>query len=129
MILDVGCGSGLSGEILSSIDPSEGGPHIWVGMDISASMLDIALREFEEGWKGGVSVLSEERSAEDDDQWCCYQSWIWSWYLGRRSGNQKCEVVFGVDSRWVCGGGQWWGYHWGSERYGRGGCVGCEEKT
>merc|ERR1711977_646089 len=39
MILDVGCGSGLSGEILSSIDPSEGGPHIWVGMDISASML------------------------------------------------------------------------------------------
>merc|ERR1719262_736899 len=44
MILDVGCGSGLSGEILSSIDPSEGGPHIWVGMDISASMLDIALQ-------------------------------------------------------------------------------------
>jgi 18S rRNA (guanine1575-N7)-methyltransferase len=49
MILDVGCGSGLSGEILSSIDPSQGGPHIWVGMDISASMLDIALQRDVEG--------------------------------------------------------------------------------
>lgn len=37
-ILDIGCGSGLSGEILS-----EDG-HIWVGMDISPSMLDIALQ-------------------------------------------------------------------------------------
>ncbi|OAP54885.1 hypothetical protein AYL99_10585 [Fonsecaea erecta] len=44
LILDVGCGSGLSGEILSE----EG--HIWVGMDISPSMLDIALqRETVEG--------------------------------------------------------------------------------
>ncbi|KAK9468654.1 S-adenosyl-L-methionine-dependent methyltransferase [Lipomyces arxii] len=37
-ILDVGCGSGLSGEILSQ----EGG-HVWVGMDISLSMLSVAL--------------------------------------------------------------------------------------
>jgi 18S rRNA (guanine1575-N7)-methyltransferase len=37
LILDIGCGSGLSGEILSS----DG--HLWVGMDISASMLAIAL--------------------------------------------------------------------------------------
>ncbi|KAJ9606418.1 18S rRNA (guanine1575-N7)-methyltransferase [Cladophialophora chaetospira] len=43
-ILDIGCGSGLSGEILSE----EG--HFWVGMDISPSMLDIALqREDVEG--------------------------------------------------------------------------------
>jgi 18S rRNA (guanine1575-N7)-methyltransferase len=49
VILDVGCGSGLSGEILSSIDPSEGGPHVWVGMDISASMLDVALQRDVEG--------------------------------------------------------------------------------
>ncbi|PQE30986.1 hypothetical protein CJF32_00006026 [Rutstroemia sp. NJR-2017a WRK4] len=48
-ILDVGCGSGLSGEILSSVPPDEGGPHIWVGMDISASMLDIALQRDVEG--------------------------------------------------------------------------------
>ncbi|KAI6084554.1 S-adenosyl-L-methionine-dependent methyltransferase [Hypoxylon rubiginosum] len=48
-ILDVGCGSGLSGEILSSIPPDEGGPHEWVGMDVSASMLDVALQRDVEG--------------------------------------------------------------------------------
>jgi 18S rRNA (guanine1575-N7)-methyltransferase len=48
-ILDVGCGSGLSGEILSSIPESEGGPHTWVGMDISPSMLDVALQRDVEG--------------------------------------------------------------------------------
>lgn len=42
-ILDVGCGSGLSGEILTSED------HVWVGMDVSASMLDIALQRDVEG--------------------------------------------------------------------------------
>jgi 18S rRNA (guanine1575-N7)-methyltransferase len=48
-ILDIGCGSGLSGEILSSVPEDEGGPHVWVGMDISASMLDIALQRDVEG--------------------------------------------------------------------------------
>lgn len=36
-ILDIGCGSGLSGEILTE----EG--HVWIGMDISAAMLGTAL--------------------------------------------------------------------------------------
>ena len=49
LILDVGCGSGLSGEILSSVAPEEGGPHTWVGMDVSPSMLDIALQRDVEG--------------------------------------------------------------------------------
>lgn len=49
MVLDIGCGSGLSGEILSAVESSEGGPHIWVGMDISASMLDVALQRDVEG--------------------------------------------------------------------------------
>jgi 18S rRNA (guanine1575-N7)-methyltransferase len=49
LILDVGCGSGLSGEILSEVEPSEGGPHTWVGMDVSPSMLDIALQRDVEG--------------------------------------------------------------------------------
>ncbi len=49
LILDVGCGSGLSGEILSSVPADSGGPHTWVGMDISASMLDVALRRDVEG--------------------------------------------------------------------------------
>ena len=48
-ILDIGCGSGLSGEILSSVPTSEGGPHIWIGMDIAASMLDVALQRDVEG--------------------------------------------------------------------------------
>ncbi|KAL8651890.1 MAG: hypothetical protein Q9226_004503 [Calogaya cf. arnoldii] len=49
LIMDIGCGSGLSGEILSSVSAVDGGPHIWVGMDISASMLDIALQKDVEG--------------------------------------------------------------------------------
>ena len=42
-ILDIGCGSGLSGEILSQDD------HTWIGLDISPSMLDIALQREVEG--------------------------------------------------------------------------------
>lgn len=49
LILDVGCGSGLSGEILSGVDPEDGGPHVWVGMDVSPSMLDVALSRDVEG--------------------------------------------------------------------------------
>ncbi|KAH7062452.1 williams Beuren syndrome chromosome region 22 protein-like protein [Macrophomina phaseolina] len=44
-ILDVGCGSGLSGQILTTNDPS----HTWIGMDISASMLGVALEREVEG--------------------------------------------------------------------------------
>lgn len=36
MILDIGCGSGLSGELLSKHG------HMWIGTDISASMLNVA---------------------------------------------------------------------------------------
>jgi len=43
MILDLGCGSGLSGEVLT-----EHG-HIWMGFDISESMLDVALEREVEG--------------------------------------------------------------------------------
>jgi len=49
LILDIGCGSGLSGEILSEADMDEGGPHAWVGMDISASMLTQALERDVDG--------------------------------------------------------------------------------
>jgi 18S rRNA (guanine1575-N7)-methyltransferase len=49
LILDIGSGSGLSGTILSSTLPEEGGPHTWIGMDISASMLAVALEREVEG--------------------------------------------------------------------------------
>jgi SAM-dependent methyltransferase len=37
LLLDIGCGSGLSGEALT-----EAG-HAWLGLDISAAMLDVAV--------------------------------------------------------------------------------------
>lgn len=49
LVLDVGCGSGLSGEIISSVAVDEGGPHTWIGFDIAPSMLDIALQQDVEG--------------------------------------------------------------------------------
>ncbi|KAK9659898.1 18S rRNA (guanine1575-N7)-methyltransferase [Basidiobolus ranarum] len=42
-LLDIGCGSGLSGEILDE----EG--HVWIGFDIAPAMLDIALEREVEG--------------------------------------------------------------------------------
>jgi len=42
-LLDIGCGSGLSGEVL------EDNGHVWVGVDISPSMLNIAVDREVEG--------------------------------------------------------------------------------
>ncbi|MBO8631225.1 class I SAM-dependent methyltransferase, partial [Staphylococcus aureus] len=42
-LLDIGCGSGLSGDYISE----EG--HYWVGIDISPAMLDAALDRDTEG--------------------------------------------------------------------------------
>lgn len=36
-LLDIGCGSGLSGEVITD------GGHLWIGMDISKAMLDVAV--------------------------------------------------------------------------------------
>lgn len=49
LILDLGCGSGLSGDILSSVPSDEGGPHTWIGLDISSSMLGQALERDTDG--------------------------------------------------------------------------------
>jgi 18S rRNA (guanine1575-N7)-methyltransferase len=43
LILDIGCGSGISGSVLSE------NRHIWVGMDISRNMLNIARKNESEG--------------------------------------------------------------------------------
>ena len=43
LLLDIGCGSGLSGEIITEAE------HEWVGLDISPSMLEVALERECEG--------------------------------------------------------------------------------
>jgi len=43
LILDIGCGSGLSGEMLSEYE------HMWVGMDISEHMLNVAVSKKVDG--------------------------------------------------------------------------------
>lgn len=42
-LLDIGCGSGLSGSVL------EDQGHIWVGMDIATAMLNVAVEREVEG--------------------------------------------------------------------------------
>lgn len=53
-LLDIGCGSGLSGDALSDSD------HKWVGIDISKSMLDVSLERGVEGdlflWDAGHGI-------------------------------------------------------------------------
>ena len=81
-LLDVGCGSGLSGRVLSSAG------HVWVGCDISQSMLQVAVDEGNsiEELEGTVDVLTKDmgqglafRSGMFDGavsisalQWLCY---------------------------------------------------------
>jgi 18S rRNA (guanine1575-N7)-methyltransferase len=63
-ILDLGCGSGLSGEILSQ------NGHTWVGMDISPSMLDIALqRQQQSSYRnnGHANGMNEDESDDNDE--------------------------------------------------------------
>ncbi|KAJ8984136.1 hypothetical protein NQ317_017786 [Molorchus minor] len=57
-LLDIGCGSGLSGSVLSD----EG--HSWIGMDISTAMLDVALeREVDGTFDGAIGISAL--------QWLC----------------------------------------------------------
>lgn len=47
-LLDIGCGSGLSGQVLTDLG------HTWTGVDVSPSMLDVAQRE---GCAGDLAVV------------------------------------------------------------------------
>lgn len=51
LLLDIGCGSGLSGEALTDAG------HAWVGTDISAAMLDVAREREVCGCCGWMGVL------------------------------------------------------------------------
>lgn len=73
MLLDIGCGSGLSGEILDE----EG--YIWVGMDISPSMLEVALDREVEGdlflHDIGQGLGFRPGSFDGAIRWVVYLSW------------------------------------------------------
>ena len=62
-VLDVGCGSGLSGKVL------EERGHVWVGCDVSRDMLEVANERIErkrEMTMGGGSDSDEDDSDDDD---------------------------------------------------------------
>lgn len=63
-ILDVGCGSGLSGQVL------EEQGHVWVGCDVSRDMLQVARERiedsFEENNNGGDMNEGSDDEGEED---------------------------------------------------------------
>ena len=59
-ILDVGCGSGLSGEVL------EQAGYFWLGCDVSRDMLLVATERIQEDLEGNGSNEMEEDSDDDD---------------------------------------------------------------
>ncbi|VEU38468.1 unnamed protein product [Pseudo-nitzschia multistriata] len=64
LVLDIGCGSGLSGEVL------EEQGHVWVGCDVSRDMLQVAHERMEDSYKvkdDGDSGMSDNSDDEDDD--------------------------------------------------------------
>ncbi len=67
-ILDIGCGTCLSGSILSSLPPSAGGPHTWVGMDISSAMLSAALERNNTDTNAGGSNDHSNNDGDDKVQ-------------------------------------------------------------
>ncbi len=72
-ILDVGCGSGLSGKVL------EEQGHVWLGCDVSRDMLDVANERIERKREGVVNgarkkqgndgnmMVGDEKMQEDSD--------------------------------------------------------------
>ena len=68
LILDVGCGSGLSGQVL------EEKGHVWVGCDVSRDMLDVAnerqqaRREKEQKMEEDGANMKEEDDSDDEEE-------------------------------------------------------------
>lgn len=61
-LLDIGCGSGLSGEILDE----EG--YVWAGVDIAPSMLGKSIHRYTRPWKcdSRLSEVALEREVTGD---------------------------------------------------------------
>mmetsp|Transcript_8552 Transcript_8552/g.12205 ORF Transcript_8552/g.12205 Transcript_8552/m.12205 type:complete len:101 (+) Transcript_8552:94-396(+) len=66
LVLDIGCGSGLSGKVL------EEKGHVWIGCDVSRDMLDVANERIERKRKkenndmGGMDSEDEEESEDEE---------------------------------------------------------------
>jgi len=57
-ILDVGCGSGLSGKVL------EEQGHVWLGCDVSRDMLDVANERIERKREGVINNARKKQAAD-----------------------------------------------------------------
>ncbi|KAL7428109.1 hypothetical protein ACHAXH_000756 [Discostella pseudostelligera] len=62
LILDVGCGSGLSGQVL------EEHGHIWVGCDVSRDMLNMANERIEHKRERAYQDNDSDNSSSDEDE-------------------------------------------------------------
>mmetsp|Transcript_8029 Transcript_8029/g.20002 ORF Transcript_8029/g.20002 Transcript_8029/m.20002 type:complete len:318 (-) Transcript_8029:286-1239(-) len=66
LVLDIGCGSGLSGQVL------EEQGHVWVGCDVSRDMLQVAHERMKESYQtdghGDAGNESMNESDNDDDE-------------------------------------------------------------
>ena len=60
-ILDVGCGSGLSGQVLEE----EG--HIWVGCDISRDMLQVARERIDDSLEESENGMNADQNDDEED--------------------------------------------------------------
>ena len=67
LVLDIGCGSGLSGQVL------EEKGHVWVGCDVSRDMLNVAnerrqaQRDREQRMEQAGGSMDDDDSDDDDD--------------------------------------------------------------
>jgi len=59
LVLDLGCGSGLSGQVL------EEKGHVWVGCDVSRDMLTVAQERMRQ--RNGTNTADDHRDMNDDD--------------------------------------------------------------
>jgi predicted TPR repeat methyltransferase len=61
-ILDIGCGSGLSGEVL------EDQGHVWVGCDVSRDMLQVARERMDDTMEENNNKDDGMNEGSDDDE-------------------------------------------------------------
>lgn len=61
-ILDIGCGSGLSGQVLEETG------HVWVGCDVSRDMLDVANERVARKRDAAMERMNDDDNDGDDDE-------------------------------------------------------------